>query len=521
MDELGELLATQERQTATTTELFEEIAWFEGRATLTASEFERYFQAETQLEAQLIDAAVFHAQNLDFTSSCDIIKQVVELNIVLRSIIARELERLSAEETEDVAQRDTLVHARGLTEGTILQMQGMELEYLAERYTASSDVTNAIQALERALEYFRSLASSELPQANLGQLRAALTETSLDFLNALFSLRAARYDTARDGFVQTRVKYRLILDELEEETPSDPSEESLRNQLFIELNDRHTYSRVLISITSSFSEIYRSEFKNASMYAEDAVKLGEQWSQRAVGDGLPAVVQGIRRQELSLYRGWLAWIQAEYAVDERRWDDCRSLIHEARRHWNDSSELALRNRLLGVLSGQNEIGSMELLLLATLRRNRREEELREEIDRLRREKREIGPTIVNAYGGTMSSGDTSNYNIGGSVNANAFGTNSAAHNSTSSSQHTEIAAGDFRGLVTELASLREAISAGARSDNEQATVEHLRQAEELARRGDERGMREHLRAAGNWALSFAEKLALTTAEAALKMSIGA
>jgi hypothetical protein len=501
-----------------TTDLLQAVEQFEGTATLSSYEFERYFLTEIELESRMMGVATVQAQNFEFTSACEIVEQVVELNRTLGTAAKRELDRISA---SDPKFAEELTDASQLVDGMVLLLQGLVLEYMSQESTLVGNLGRTIDLLGESRGYYVELANSSLPQAVHGQIQANLAETNIDFFNAVIAIRSGRYETAREGFRQAREKYGLLLEGLRDLAKEGDKASNLIDQIIGDVGDRHTYTHALFSFANFFQHMQAGEPAVAVEDAADAVALGEKWLQKVIGNSFPIAIQNLRRLELEMYRGWLAWSCAEYAIDERRWDDLRRYVREARQYWGQSRDLAMRHALRSGLSPQYDLGNTELLLQTTLRRGRREEELCALVDSLREERRQIGPMVINAHGGSVATGETSKFEFKGDVTAGAIGPNAKNRAEAISSEHTEINAQELRSLAEQLAQLSEAIAAGARTDTEKNALYHVRRAEDLARRGDEHGVRENLRAAGRWVLSIAEKLTLTVAEAAIKSSIGA
>ena len=116
------------------------------------------------------------------------------------------------------------------------------------------------------------------------------------------------------------------------------------------------------------------------------------------------------------------------------------------------------------------------------------------------------------------SGTSFNFNNGNFQNA-AIGDHAQQNNSGDSTQNN-LSPADFRQLVRELRSLADQLSGAARTPAEQTAVAEIRQAESQARRGDRSAAFQHLRAAGQWALTIAEKLLLPIAGDAIRQSLG-
>lgn len=245
----------------------------------------------------------------------------------------------------------------------------------------------------------------------------------------------------------------------------------------------------------------------------------ETWLRTTVNDKLPRRVRNLRETELEYFKGWLAWADAEYSLEKRQWSDCLGYIKDARRHWFQSSDMALRHALRGVMSPQFETANTEMLLQSTWRRCRSEKELHEQIKELRRENRPRGPVFhlsSSSSSGETVNNETDNLSFSGPVSAGSIGgkNNKVTADRIGGDQNVANMA-DLRVLATELAELRHVIAAGARTDDEKAAVEHIALAEQDARGGDKKA----LATAGRWALSVVEKLTLPVAEAAIEASL--
>ncbi|WP_345377646.1 hypothetical protein [Pseudonocardia yuanmonensis] len=502
-------------------DLQDQVSWFEGRRRLSMEEYRTYFALEVELETRFIAGAAGHARCHDFGGAAAAIGQVVELNRVLLRITHRELAELPPGPSPD---RDELTAKRDRVDGFLLLIYGIQAEYEASQQLALGDLLEAKVALQEAVDRFEELASSALPHAPIGSDRCSLARMNRDFLDALALFRGARYESAHDKFREAAARYDHEISRLREQSSAGARDTVLKENLLSELADRHTYARVLRAVSAAFTFVQKNDFEEAAKFAEDAVGLGERWLDRVVGADLPEVQRDIRSQELCLYQGWAAWIEAERAIDRKDWVGCDSNLRAARDRWAESTDLGIRNGLRGVVLGQADMGSMELLLLATRRRRDNEERLAAEVDRLRRDIRDHTPPVyitnTNHQGDSMTTNRSVSFNAQGDMKGNFAGESVVAGTYTDNSQSIESAV-NLRELAKELAELRESLAPGVRSESEKERLEHVRQAEEAARAGDEKGMKEHLAAAGKWTLALAEKLALSAAEVAIRASIGA
>ncbi|GAA2902765.1 hypothetical protein GCM10010472_71210 [Pseudonocardia halophobica] len=502
-------------------DLEEQVSWFEGRRRLSMEEYRTYFALEVELETRFIAGAAGHARCHDFGGAAAAIGQVVELNRVLLRITHRELAELTPGPSPD---REELTDRRDRVDGFLLLTLGIQAEYEASQQLALGDLQEAKVALQEAVDRFEELAKSGLPYSPVGSDRWSLARMNRDFLDALALFRGARYESAHDKFREAAARYDHEIRRLREQNTTGYRDAVLQENLLSELADRHTYARVLRAVSAAFTFVQKNDFEEAAKSAEDAVGLGERWLDRVVGADLPEIQRDIRSQELCLYQGWAAWIEAERAIDRKDWTGCDANLRAARDRWTESTDLGIRNGLRGVVVGQADMGSMELLLLATRRRRDIEERLGVEIDRLRRDIRDHAPPVyitnTNQQGDTMTTNRSVSFSSQGDMRGNFAGESVVGATYTDNSQSIESGM-SLRELAKELAELRDSLAPGVRSEQEKERLEHVRQAEEAARAGDEKSMKEHLAAAGKWALAFAEKLALSAAEVAIRASIGA
>jgi hypothetical protein len=124
-------------------------------------------------------------------------------------------------------------------------------------------------------------------------------------------------------------------------------------------------------------------------------------------------------------------------------------------------------------------------------------------------------TSIGSVGGSAAIG--SGAHVG---DVNTVDSHDVSDTTTTTTTNSSTTINNLRELAEELAQLREALAAGASTDAQRGAVAELANAEDKARVGDEKGAMAHLKAAGRWALDMASKLALTAAEAAIKVSLG-
>jgi hypothetical protein len=499
-------------------ELAEEVSRFEGAHALAPADFARYVELKDTLEAQLHGLSVAAAQRFELDTARSLLDEIVELNRTLVVLVRRELGRADLSDT----YRDVLAVASTGADAMLLLCQGQRLRADAEELQLSGDLTGANTALDQAVRCFALMTNCSIPRSDLSAALITVAETGVAFNDAMLALRGGRYDQAKDGFQQARVRFRLSHDELN--TPRHDDDDTVTSAiagLLTELGDQIVYADTLQSFAEFFGQMKSGNIEDAVECVTDTVALCERWYRAAVAQELPIAARNIRQMETELYHGWRNWAEAELAIEQRGWDLCRRKIREARKHWAACNDIAIRHRLLGVPSARIESGNTEMLLHSTLRRCRAQSLLYEQIDRIQEEKRQVAATVVNQYGGnavTQDNRDT--YNFQSEVrNIGAIGTN-ARNRADRIGDETGADLGDLRALVVQLADLREAMAQGARGEPEHAAVEQLRQAEEEARRGNENGVRERLKAAGQWALAMAERLGLAAVETAIKASIG-
>jgi hypothetical protein len=497
-----------------------QVEEFESRATLTQREFDHYYDAEVELENRIILYSTNCAGALDFNAARLAMDQVIELNNVLQERAERELERIGA---DDAAYRERLETARGLAGGMILHQQGIVQQWYSDEALLRGDLDAAQEALSSATAFYMELGESSHPQAEIGQLQAVVAHVGGTFLTAIQAIRSGQYSSATENFRRARAGYQNLLDDLAAPEP-DEDNATLLGQFRADVSHRATYARAMVSLSAFFDSAIRSDFVEAVRYAEDAVLLAENWLEAASAlEATPGQIN-VRRQDLSMFRGWLGWSRAELAVDTHRWDACRTHLREAREAWESGSDIALRYAARGVVSGGVANGNNEMLLRSTQYRCDRERRLHEEIARLRKDAQVVAAAGVKVYahaqsGVDMSQDSGNTFNMSGNFKDTAVGPNAQQRSEGATTQKI-VSPGDFRQLADELRALADQLAGAARTPAEQTAAEEVRAAESQARRGDRNGVLQHLRGAGKWALTIAEKLLLPVAGDAIKQSLG-
>jgi hypothetical protein len=493
------------------TDLAARVERYELMSTLSTTEFADYLVAETELEQRFFDAATGLVRRSIFDRARDALEQAITLNRTLRAIAERELSR----QEPTGAHRRSLTTARDESSGIIYLLQAQIYQNHADERLMAGETTDACAFLEKARRCYHDLTTASLPQSEFATHASALVLTKVEFLHAAAALRRGKYEVAREGFHRTNVTSTYLLEQIAGCAGARLAASLKELQREFARQQRHTH--VMLKYADFFVHIQSGDFEYAIGCARDTVSLYEAWLQGAVSDALPQHEQGLREMELEYFRGWLAWAKAEYAVTNEEWEGCVAFVNQARQNWFRSGDLALRHALRGVMSPQVETANTEMLLQSTLRRCRSEKRLNEQLEQLRDENRKLGNIYL--AGGNMSH-ETGNINVPGQVTGNIIGgEKNKATTERISGKNVQMT--DLRDLAEQLAELRDASAAGARTDQEKAAVEEIDLAEQDARRGDEKGARRHLAAAGKWALALAEKLALPVAEAAIKASIGA
>jgi hypothetical protein len=499
-------------------ELLCRVERYEQEETLSPGDFEEYARTETALENILHMAAIQRAADFDHDGCIDLLDQVIGLNQRLAEIAERELARLDENPaTADQEITTSLETWRDLAYGLILLAQGLILTQRSDERRLTGDIEGSERALAEAMEYFQQLARSELPQQQVGMLRYALAQAGNEFLAGLREMRNANFGSSYHHLDRCRVMYEELLEEAAAEHRRDDGTsntqfEELRRDLSVGL----AYARAVQNQVEMLREIQSGNYSAAVDCGRDSIRVYESLAEAAVAESLTRNVVALRQMELAYVRGWLAWSQAEQAVDERDWAGCRAHARTARTYWNDAARLVTRNNLLGLVSGQQDQGNTEMLLRSTLRRCEREQRFHREIEELRATLNGINPIVIHNQGGHAVS-NRDNFTFNGSVNESVVG---SQRNVEMTHAQQGLGVADLRALAEELAELREAMAAGAHTDREREVVRQVREAEEAARRADEPGVRSRLAAAGRWALQMAENLALTAATAAIQRSLG-
>ncbi|WP_372661562.1 hypothetical protein [Amycolatopsis kentuckyensis] len=506
-----------------------ELERYELAAELSPEEFERYYDTEVELESRLTAMAGERAAHHEFAESRDLFDEVIKLNQVMREVVQKQLERPGT--SEPFTER--LAAAADAATGLILLIQGQICQNKAEELILGGNLVEGKVHLEQASECYGELFDSSLPQSELGRVTGALTITKIEFFDGVAAMQRGKYETAKEWFEEARSKYGVLKDDLESAADADPRAQNTIGDLLRELTDQFAYTDIMIRFVSFFGQMQADNIGEALVYVDDAVVLYEAWGKRAAATALPAQVQGARAMELAHFKGWQAWAHAEHALERQNWDECQLQIRTARTHWADSSDLARRYALLGMLTPQYQTSNGEMLLQATTRRWKSAKRLYEEIDRLKEYYRNVGALNVtqNAYGGhVMKHDETSNISVGGNVEGPVSAGHAHVHvgdrttttsgDTTITSTETTRTVTELRSLAESLAELREALESWATTDAQRESVAELATAEQQARIGDEKGVAAHLKKAGQWAMTMAGKLAMTAAETAIKTSLG-
>jgi tetratricopeptide (TPR) repeat protein len=503
-----------------TKDLAAQVTRYELMRSPTADELDDYFAAAMALESRLFDVSTGFAQDFDFDRANDTLEQVITLNQTRRAIADRELAHPDL--PADLQAR--LAAARDDASGFVYVVQGRIYQNYAEEQLTTGDVRGALAHLDQARHCYQDLRDASLPQSEFAKLAGAFAWAKTKFFEANTALQQGKYEVAKEGFRQVDAMCEEILKEIAR-AAHDPNPRILAmiKDSQREFTAQQQYTQVMLRYSDFFCRVQSGDCEYAVERAGEAVSMYETWLRTAVSDKLSRRVQNLRETELEYFKGWLAWANAEYSLEKTQWSECFGYIKNARRHWFRSSDMALRHALRGVMSPQFETANTEMLLQSTWRRCRSEQELHERIKALRRETQPVGNVFhlssSSSTGETMNN-ETSNLNFSGPVNAGSIG---GKHNKVTADRiggdQNVANMADLRVLATELAELRHVIAAGARTDEEKAAVEEIALAEQDARGGDEKGARHHLAAAGRWALSVVEKLALPVAEAAIKASL--
>ncbi|SEF27312.1 hypothetical protein SAMN05421837_103734 [Amycolatopsis pretoriensis] len=497
-----------------------ELERYELAAELSPEEFEHYYDTEVELESRLTAMAGERAAQHEFAESRDLLDEVIKLNQVMREVARKQLDRPGTGEPF----KERLVAAADAATGLILLIQGQLCQNKAEEQLLGGNLVEGKVHLEQASECYGELFGSSLPQSETGRVAGALTITKIEFFDGVAAMQRGKYEMAMESFEGARSKYGVLKDDLESAADADRRAQNTIGKLLRELDDQFAYTDIMIRFVSFFGQMQADNIGEALVYVDDAVALYEAWVKRAAATALPSQVQGSRAMELAHFKGWRAWAHAEHALERQDWGACQGQILAARTHWADSSDLARRHALLGMLTPQYQTSNGEMLLQATTRRWKSAKRLYEEIDRLKEYYRTAGALTVtqNAYGGNVvKHEETSNISVGGNVEGPVAAGHARVHvgDRITTSGDTKTVT-ELRDLADNLAELREALQSWATTDAQRESITQLATAEQQARIGDEKGVAAHLKKAGQWALTMAGKLAMTAAETAIKTSLG-
>ncbi|WP_433363822.1 hypothetical protein ACQPZX_32835 [Actinoplanes sp. CA-142083] len=494
--------------------LLAEVEYYEHLAALDRDDFDRYVRAEAALEDMISAEAARRQKEFGFAEAGALLDQFVVLNTTQRDIAEREMGRPGLD--DDYSRQ--LAYVRAAAAGNVLLAEGQQYANRAERRRLAGDFEVARDHLGEAKKCFRQLALSDLPLQPVGELRYTLAESNRQMVAGLAQMRTGDFKGAYQSFDRTHVALDELLVEVEQEheraaDKNDATFEELRR----DLADGIRYIQAVQSFVETLREAQNGNYGDAVVSGRDAVGHFQRIVDEAVARETSRNAQSLHETELARVNGWLSWVNAELAVDERRWAACREHVRAARNHWNQAARLAARNTYLGIITQRSDDGNTDMLLQNTLRRCDRELAFRKEIDGLNTQLAYIKRIEINAVGqGGNAMSSPSNYNFNGPVSSNIIGNDARIENA----QAQQTVGGDLKELTGQLAELRDVLGAAARSPEERETVEAVTAAQEAASRNDEAGMRRHLARAGQWALGIAEQLALTAVSTAIKAAIG-
>jgi hypothetical protein len=520
---------------------------YELASELTPAEFEEYAQTETRLEGIMTVQASRCTAELDFDGSIALLTQVIALNQQLATIAGREMARIDAasgpatvQRPDDMwpetatgsvdvnqppdsvaAERQTAMANLGawqdLASGLILVLQGQISSTHADERILAGDFSGAEQGLREAMNYFEQLADSELPQQQVGLLRGMVTQARVEMVAGLREGASGNFRGAYDFLDRSLIMFEEILEQtLEGHQNDDGSSSNQYEDLQRELTTVLTYTRALQGQVDLLREAQSGNYAAAIESGRETVRVFETLENAAATAGLTRNMVLLRRMERAAVNGWICWAQAELAVDERRWSECRTHLRQARSHWNEATRLSTRNMLLGLVGGRPDQGNIEMLLQATIRRCERETRLHNEIESLHAVISHMKQMNIYNQGSATTMIGRDHFQFNDAVNAAAIGSESTVE-VASVNQRVDT---DYRGLATELADLHSAMADGARTPAEHAAVEQVRRAAEGARRNDGHAVAAGLAAAGTWALAIAQQLSLAVATAMIQRSLG-
>ncbi|MEQ4722191.1 hypothetical protein [Nonomuraea sp. B19D2] len=497
--------------------LQERVNSYELMSALTPAEFDEYFAAESDLENRIAAFADLCAGYLNFSTASDAFDEIIELNRRLREICGRELDRTEPPPAEEY--RDRLRGAQIEAHALTLLAEGVKRTFQAEDRRLRGDLNSTLAYLEGAREYFIELANGPSAQAHQGVLRNAITDANIAFHRATSNLRQGHLTSALEGFQLAQTlceKYFQLYSEAEALDLPAIGAYAAMNRNSIEMAK---YSAAMQAEAEFQREAQDGNFGEAVDYGREVVRLLKELLESSEAANDPEAHRNIREMELAHMRGWLHWAEAEDAIGRQDWDACVKSIREARTEWKHATALSLAGESIAEIGVRPLLGSTEMSVRSTQRRLERERAHHAEVARLQTDISRMSRFVFNVQGGSAMAGDQFNLQ---NANVNQVGSHNVSHGTSITAQQniTTAAAVDLVGLAKELVSLREAMTAGARTPEQQESVAAVEAAEQAAQNGDEGGVRRNLAKAGRWALTIAEKLALTAAETAIRAGIG-
>ncbi len=491
--------------------LLREVDYYQRLPRLGPTEFDRYVKAAVALENMINAEAARRSADFEYAHADELLAQVVAVNTTLRGIAEREIARADPSPSEHYT--DYLCHWRDAADGVILLVEGVRLTNRADERRLASDFEGGEQHLKAAMEYFGRLAGSKLPQRALGARRYTLAQATVQLLAGLQELRIGDFRAAYRRLDDTHVALKELLTKAEEEDQHRGDRSGPQaSELWRDLTNGLRYVEATQSFVELLREAHVGNYRDAVVSGREAVGHFE----RILNAVASRNARALYEMELARVQGWLAWTQAELAVDESQWTDCREQIRRARAHWNKAARIAARNVSVGITNQRPEIGDTDMLLQGTLRRCDREAEFREKISTLQANLERARNIHILAQGGNAMSAE-STFNFHGNVAANSIGNQNEIRDG---SVQQNVGAGDFRELADQLAELHQVMASVARTPAEREAVAAVSEAGEAARRDDESAVRRNLARTGRWALKIAEQLALTAATAAITRSLG-
>lgn len=516
-------------------ELIETVSSLEGLDPMDRERFQEYLDAETALENRLLAEAERLVRGCEHDSSIEVLDLVIELNNTMRDIAERERARRAAGSDDEAY----FAQWRDAAAGVLLLAEGQKQLTLAERNRIQGDLETGGVLIMRAVGYFEQLADSDYPQAPIGHLRIRLARALNELYEALADSRIGNYRGAHDRLDLVHVFYEELLAESAEglrdadaEGLTDGPQRAILTALTAELNSSLIDIRALQAVVDMMIAGLAGRFTDMIELGSEALASFEASTKAVAAASGSRNVVALRRMEMDHIAAWIGLARAEVAADNGEWETVRAAVRSARRHLADVSRLAMRNLQVGLTGQRPDVSNFEFLLTAVERRANRERRLRDANEELRGSLHRSQLSSINvinnaqanaeATGERVTMGDSHQFHAPVHVTG-ALGSSNDVTVGPVQQHHTTTTTGggtDLRALADELASLREVLAAGPRTERERASIEQVRLAEEAARTGDEQGVRGHLAAAGRWALEVAETVGVQLAIAALRTSVG-